>query len=142
MHARLLIGAISGVIVGTLVATFAISCLPERDLSQPLAEHEIAERRFVLAVQLITAAMVTLVAVFAGHVQLGGRTKTVIIGVLAGVACAVITAHVVAYARDEWPFRGKAPQTALAWGRAVGVPVFGLLGGLIANYIYRSTAKD
>ncbi len=135
--ARLLVGAFAGVIVGALVATFAVSYFPERDLSQSLAEHENAERRFRLTVLSITAALVTLLAVFAGNLQLRARTRTIMIGVLTGVACAVIAAHVAAYARDEWPFRGKAPQTAVTWGRNVGVPVLGLFGGLIANYVYR-----
>lgn len=135
---RLVVGAIAGLIIGALVAIFAVQFYPKRLPPQSLAEHEAAEVTFVWTVLAITAVVVALFSAFAGHRKLGRHMKAVSLGVLAGVAIAVLGAHVAAYERNEWPFRQKASQASITWGRNIGVPICGVLGGIIGFAVSRA----
>jgi len=59
------------------------------------------------------------------------------IGTLLGAIFAVAITLLVARMRNEFPFVGKAPQSAIFWERTVAVPLGMIIGGLVGFFLRR-----
>jgi general stress protein CsbA len=138
----LLVALFAGLVFGLWVTATAVSLYEAPvDPAQTLAERESTRGRavvqFATTVFLISLAVVAIPTYFIGNPRLPRATRPVVLGALVGVVVVFAAAHVTAYARNEWPFRGKSPTTSLDWARYVGIPLGVVLGGAVGYSNWR-----
>lgn len=141
---RFLIGTILGLIPGIIVGEWAVDHLVQRIENEPAVAYEQRFNRVRTPICLGFELAFGVAFAIGDRVRLPHSLRGVTVGVLGGVGVAVAGALLVALIRNEFPFNQNkvASEQSLEWARSIGVPLFGVIGGLAGHVRHRKSSRE
>lgn len=132
---RVIIGCLAGMVIGAISAALLMSASPKDWIETWKTETHLEEHQLAWILWAAVAGVIALLSLSVGGIDLGRRAGFVIWGILCGCVVATALTLFAAWFSDEWPFRVKAPQTAIDIGRNFLLPGFAILGGILGRIL-------
>ncbi len=130
---RAIVGCVAGTVIGAISAALFMSITPKDWIETWKTETNLEVHHLAWILWATFTGVIAFLSICFGGIQLGRSTAFVIRGILCGCVVATMLTLLAAWFNDEWPFRGKAPQTMIDLGRNYLLPGFAIVGGILGR---------